>query len=39
MGVDSEGKVDFKTFYWDEKETRVEQILKNKDENIIYIKK
>lgn len=39
VGVDSENKVDFRTFYWDEKETRIEKILKNKDENIIYIKK
>ena len=39
IGVDSQNKVDFKTFYLDEQETRIKQVLKVKDENVLYIKK
>ena len=39
IGVDSQNRVDFKTFYLDELGTRIKQVLKVKNENILYLKK
>lgn len=35
--VDSSGKLEFKTYYLDKKNSRIKQILKDKDLKIIYI--
>lgn len=38
IGIDSDGKINYKTFYWDEDKTRITRLLKSANENVIYIK-
>ncbi|WP_233706012.1 hypothetical protein [Helicobacter bilis] len=37
IGIDSVGNIDFKTYYFDEKETRLNAILKSEKIKIVYM--
>ena len=38
IGIDGEGKIEFKTFYHDDTQNRIKEMLNLSDENIIYVK-
>ena len=38
IGIDGEGKIEFKTFYHDDTQSRIKEMLNLSDENIIYVK-
>jgi len=38
IGIDGEGKIEFKTFYHDDTQNRIKEMLNLSDENIVYIK-